>query len=149
MSPRQVVCGNAWNSVHVQRASGRGPWRSAKLHVARSTSGVGPKASTGKSCVSDWPGGRRFAAAAPGRRPLKPRVVMADAFEVELPRARDYRSLERPAQPAGVHNVPVTTAHCVTTYDYTSMGFYTFDCLGWPFTAIPPGGGCYPLEELT
>jgi len=34
-------------------------------------------------------------------------------------------------------------------YDYTSMGFYTFDCLGWPFTAIPPGGGCYPLEELT
>jgi sugar/nucleoside kinase (ribokinase family) len=35
------------------------------------------------------------------------------------------------------------------TYDYTSMGFYTFDCLGWPFTAVPPGGGCYPLEELT
>ena len=29
------------------------------------------------------------------------------------------------------------------------MGFYTFDCLGWPFTAIPPGGGCYPLQELT
>jgi len=37
----------------------------------------------------------------------------------------------------------------MTTYDYTSMGFYTFDCLGWPFTAIPPGGGCYPLDELT
>lgn len=36
-----------------------------------------------------------------------------------------------------------------TTYDYASMGFYTFDCLGWPFTAIPPGGGCYPLEEFT
>jgi len=35
------------------------------------------------------------------------------------------------------------------TYDYTSMGFYTFDCLGWPFSAVPPGGGCYPLEELT
>jgi sugar/nucleoside kinase (ribokinase family) len=35
------------------------------------------------------------------------------------------------------------------TYDYTSMGFYTFDCLGWPFTAVPPGGGCYPIEELT
>ena len=34
-------------------------------------------------------------------------------------------------------------------YDYTSMGFYTFDCLGWPFTAVPPGGGCYPLEEFT
>ncbi len=37
----------------------------------------------------------------------------------------------------------------MTTYDYTSMGFYTFDCLGWPFTEIPPGGGCYPIEELT
>lgn len=34
-------------------------------------------------------------------------------------------------------------------YDYTSMGFYTFDCLGWPFTAVPPGGGCYPLDEIT
>lgn len=37
----------------------------------------------------------------------------------------------------------------MTTYDYTSMGFYTFDCLGWPFTQIPPAGGCYPIEELT
>jgi len=34
-------------------------------------------------------------------------------------------------------------------YDYTSMGFYTFDCLGWPFTAVPEGGGSYPREELT
>jgi sugar/nucleoside kinase (ribokinase family) len=37
----------------------------------------------------------------------------------------------------------------VTAYDYTSMGFYTFDCLGWPFTEIPPAGGCYPIDELT
>ena len=37
----------------------------------------------------------------------------------------------------------------MATHDYTSMGFYTFDCLGWPFTAVPPAGGCYPLEELT
>ena len=34
-------------------------------------------------------------------------------------------------------------------FDYVSMGFYTFDCLGWPFTAIPPGGGCYSVEEIT
>lgn len=34
-------------------------------------------------------------------------------------------------------------------YDYASMGFYTFDCLGWPFTAVPPGGGCYFIDELT
>lgn len=37
----------------------------------------------------------------------------------------------------------------MTKYDYVSMGFYTFDCLGWPFTAIPPEGGCYPLDEIT
>lgn len=34
-------------------------------------------------------------------------------------------------------------------FDYISMGFYTFDCLGWPFTAVPPGGGCYFIDELT
>jgi sugar/nucleoside kinase (ribokinase family) len=37
----------------------------------------------------------------------------------------------------------------MATYDYTSMGFYTFDCLGWPFTAIPEGGGCSAIQELT
>lgn len=34
-------------------------------------------------------------------------------------------------------------------YDYSSIGFYTFDCLGRPVTAIPPGGGTYFIEELT
>ncbi len=34
-------------------------------------------------------------------------------------------------------------------YDYTSIGFYTFDCLGWPFTEIPPGGGTNYIDELT
>jgi sugar/nucleoside kinase (ribokinase family) len=34
-------------------------------------------------------------------------------------------------------------------YDFSSTGFYTFDCLGWPFTAVPPGGGCYFIDELT
>lgn len=37
----------------------------------------------------------------------------------------------------------------MAAYDYVSMGFYTFDCLGWPFTAIPPGGGCYLIDEVT
>ncbi|MGP4753924.1 carbohydrate kinase family protein [Agrobacterium pusense] len=35
------------------------------------------------------------------------------------------------------------------TYDYTSIGFYTFDCLGRPVTEIPPGGNTYFVEELT
>lgn len=34
-------------------------------------------------------------------------------------------------------------------YDYVSMGFYTFDCLGWPFSEIPPGGGIAYIDELT
>jgi sugar/nucleoside kinase (ribokinase family) len=37
----------------------------------------------------------------------------------------------------------------VKTFDYASMGFITFDCLGWPFTAVPPGGGCHMIDELT
>jgi sugar/nucleoside kinase (ribokinase family) len=35
------------------------------------------------------------------------------------------------------------------TYDYVSMGFYTYDCLGWPFTEVPPGGGTVFIDELT
>lgn len=34
-------------------------------------------------------------------------------------------------------------------YDYTSIGFYTFDCLGRPVTNIPPNGDTYFIEELT
>ena len=34
-------------------------------------------------------------------------------------------------------------------FDYVSMGFYTFDCLGWPFTEVPPGGGCNIIDEIT
>ncbi len=37
----------------------------------------------------------------------------------------------------------------MATYDYTSMGFYTFDCLGWPFTAVADGGGCNFIDEFT
>jgi sugar/nucleoside kinase (ribokinase family) len=37
----------------------------------------------------------------------------------------------------------------MATYDYVSMGFYTYDCLGWPFTAVPEGGGTNFIEELT
>jgi sugar/nucleoside kinase (ribokinase family) len=33
-------------------------------------------------------------------------------------------------------------------YDYMSMGFYTFDCLGWPFTAVPEGGGTNFIDEF-
>jgi sugar/nucleoside kinase (ribokinase family) len=34
-------------------------------------------------------------------------------------------------------------------YDYSSIGFYTFDCLGRPVTAIPEGGSTIFIDELT
>ena len=34
-------------------------------------------------------------------------------------------------------------------YDYCSIGFYTFDCLGWPFTGVPDGGGTVLLDDFT
>ena len=34
-------------------------------------------------------------------------------------------------------------------YDYTSLGFYTFDCLGWPFTSVPEGAGTNYIDEIT
>jgi sugar/nucleoside kinase (ribokinase family) len=35
------------------------------------------------------------------------------------------------------------------TCDYASVGFYTYDCLGWPFEGVPPGGGTYFIDEMT
>lgn len=34
-------------------------------------------------------------------------------------------------------------------FDYTSVGFYTFDCLGRPVNNIPPNGDTYFIDELT
>lgn len=34
-------------------------------------------------------------------------------------------------------------------YDYVAVGFYTFDCLGWPISQIPAGGGTVFIEDLT
>ena len=33
-------------------------------------------------------------------------------------------------------------------YDYSSIGFITFDCLGWPFVKMPEGGGTYLVEDF-
>ena len=33
-------------------------------------------------------------------------------------------------------------------YDYTTIGFITFDCLGWPFLQMPEGGGTYLVEDF-
>lgn len=34
-------------------------------------------------------------------------------------------------------------------FDYASIGFITFDCLGWPISGIPEGGGTFFIDELT
>ncbi len=34
------------------------------------------------------------------------------------------------------------------TFDYTAMGFYTFDCLGRPVSAIPDGGETAFIDEV-
>lgn len=33
-------------------------------------------------------------------------------------------------------------------YDYVSVGFYTFDCLGWPVSGVPAGGGTHFIDEI-
>jgi sugar/nucleoside kinase (ribokinase family) len=35
------------------------------------------------------------------------------------------------------------------TFDYTSMGFYTFDALCRPVTELPPGGGTFFVDDFT
>ncbi|MEM9223063.1 MAG: sugar kinase [Pseudomonadota bacterium] len=37
----------------------------------------------------------------------------------------------------------------MTTFDYTSIGFYTFDCLCRPVETIPEGGGTFFVEDFT
>jgi sugar/nucleoside kinase (ribokinase family) len=34
-------------------------------------------------------------------------------------------------------------------YDYVSVGFYTFDCLGWPVSEVPAGGGTSFIQDIT
>jgi sugar/nucleoside kinase (ribokinase family) len=34
-------------------------------------------------------------------------------------------------------------------HDYSSIGFITFDCLGWPFVQMPEGGGTHLVEDFT
>lgn len=33
-------------------------------------------------------------------------------------------------------------------YDYSSIGFITFDCLGWPFVQMPEGGGTHLIQDF-
>src|SRR5258708_37621989 len=56
-----------------------------KVHFARSTRGVGPADSTGKSLTVCWPGGTRELLSGSRRRPLKPREMKANDQPPEEP----------------------------------------------------------------
>jgi hypothetical protein len=65
--------GRARNSFHVHVRS-TPPFSIENVHWSRGVCGVGPAESTGKSRVTDWPGGTRTGSApAFRRRPRKPR----------------------------------------------------------------------------
>src|SRR5689334_11267680 len=59
MSTVQSRAGRAVNASQVQRTGSRTRPSIEKAQVARSTRGVGPAESTGKSVVRYWPGGVR------------------------------------------------------------------------------------------
>src|SRR5215813_12736199 len=65
--------GSARNSSHVHVRT-TPPFSIVNVHRSRGVCGVGPAESTGKSRVTDWPGGTRAGTAAVfRRRPRKPR----------------------------------------------------------------------------
>src|SRR5262245_2190913 len=78
----RVICvtGRRMKSLHDQLLTGRGPACSVKRQSASATCGVGPADRTGKSVVTNCPGGRRPGAAAPRPLPLNPRVVIEPPY---------------------------------------------------------------------
>src|SRR5665213_1357224 len=80
MSVVSCSCGSASNSAQLHCAFCPPAPASVKLHVASGVCGVGPAESTGKSCVSYWPGGNLVAPGA-GRRPRKPREIGEVMFQ--------------------------------------------------------------------
>jgi len=57
------------------------------------------------------------------------------------------KRLDKPARDKGESRVARKGDNCMT-FDYTSLGFYTFDALCRPVTQIPPGGGTYFVEDF-
>src|SRR6266850_4999564 len=67
--------GRAVNCSHVHDFGSSTSPRISKLHRSIGWWGVGPSDSTGKSCVTYWPGGTRAASAPSLRRPRNPREI--------------------------------------------------------------------------
>ena len=86
-------------------------------------------------------------------------TVRAGGRSIEVKAARDFRaSIDSPIGIALDPAPPLLlrrrgSAHRAQAmspaFDYTSMGFITFDALCRPVTQIPPGGDTYFVDELT
>src|SRR2546423_5335966 len=72
-----VICwlGSAWNSSHDHVAASSTAPLIVNVQSSRSTVGVGPADSTGKSSVTYWPGGIRLGSTSRRRRPPNPREI--------------------------------------------------------------------------
>jgi hypothetical protein len=77
------------NSAQFHLATGFGPTFRVKDQSSVLMCGVGPSDSTGKSAVSDCPGGSRLAMSGDCCRPVNPRVIMRAALEVQWMLVRD------------------------------------------------------------
>src|SRR5438552_10749629 len=76
MSTTKSCAGSAMNSSHDHLIGRRTSPSMVNSHVRRSTRGVGPADSTGKSVTRCWPGGSRsFCGPGCCRRPVNPRVT--------------------------------------------------------------------------
>src|SRR5262247_1770161 len=91
--------GRARNSSHVHVWS-TPPFSIENVHRSRGVCGVAPAESTGKSRVTDWPGGTRAgSASASRRRPRKPRETKLMSVSLWATNAETGRPRAPPALP--------------------------------------------------
>src|SRR3712207_4965987 len=83
--------GSARNSSHVQRRGSSTSPTIEKSHRSSGVCGVGPADRTGKSRVTNWPGGTRSAEAA-SRRPRKPREMIDITSSFHVRRSEEHTS---------------------------------------------------------
>src|SRR5262249_41026425 len=92
-----LVRGSALKSDQLHALTGRGPTLSVKVQSAGSIRGMGPAVSTGKLSTGCCPGGIRSDGSDPDRRPVKPRVTMADFLRRRV-KGASSRTIAKPSR---------------------------------------------------
>src|SRR6201999_2611200 len=103
MSLVTVSAGSAVNSGHDHDIDDSTAPSIVNDQSSRCGRGVGPADSTGKSCVTYWPGGTRDGSTVPWRRPWNPREMGDIACSATLPVASagvEGTHVGRPSTPA-------------------------------------------------